>query len=43
LIGGIAPGLFFAWLSYYLFVPIIAVYQKRRRKVLQAKLDQLKK
>lgn len=43
LIGGIAPGLFFAWLSYYLFVPIIAAYQKRRRKVLQAKLDQLKK
>ncbi|ART99533.1 DUF2062 domain-containing protein [Yoonia vestfoldensis] len=43
LIGGIAPGLFFGLLSYYLFVPIIAVYQKRRRKVLQAKLDQLKK
>jgi uncharacterized protein len=43
LIGGIAPGLFFALLSYYLFVPIIAAYQKRRRKALQAKLDQLKK
>ncbi len=43
LIGGIAPGLLCALLSYYLFVPIIAVYQKRRRKALQTKLDQLKK
>lgn len=43
LIGGIAPGLLCAFLSYYLFVPIIAVYQKRRRKILQTKLDQLKK
>lgn len=43
LIGGIAPGLLCAGICYYLFVPIIAAYQKRRRKLLQAKLDQLKK
>jgi len=43
LIGGIAPGIISAAVCYYLFVPIIAAYQKRRRKLLQAKLDQLNK
>lgn len=43
LIGGIAPGLLCAVVSYYLSVPLIGAYQKRRRKLLQAKLDQLRK
>lgn len=43
LIGGIVPGILSAVICYYLFVPIIAAYQNRRRKNLQAKLDLLKK
>ncbi len=43
LVGGIIPGLFSAAICYYLSVPVITAYQKRRRKALQAKLDQLTK
>ena len=43
LIGGIIPGIITATIAYYLSVPVIRVYQNRRRKVLQAKLSQLGK
>lgn len=43
LIGGIIPGLITATLSYYISVPLISAYQKRRKKALRAKLDQLGK
>lgn len=43
LIGGILPGLVTATAVYYLAVPVISAYQKRRKKALRAKLDQLKK
>ncbi len=41
MIGGIIPGIIVASIAYYLSVPLIAAYQKRRRKALQAKLVQL--
>lgn len=43
MIGGIIPGVIAATVCYYLSVPLIRVYQNRRRKILRAKLDQLKK
>lgn len=43
LIGGIVPGIVAGTIAYYLSVPVIRVYQNRRRKVLQAKLSQLSK
>ena len=43
MIGGIIPGIVSAAICYYLSVPLIGAYQKRRRKLLQAKLDQLTK
>lgn len=43
LVGGFVPGLVTAAASYALSVPVIAAYQKRRKKVLRAKLDQLRK
>ena len=43
LIGGIVPGLITATVFYYLSVPVIGAYQKRRKKLLRAKLDQLNK
>ena len=43
LVGGIVPGLITATIAYYLSVPVIGAYQKRRKKALLAKLDQLKK
>ncbi|MEO0905356.1 MAG: DUF2062 domain-containing protein [Pseudomonadota bacterium] len=43
LVGGIIPGLITATIAYYLSVPVISAYQKRRKKALLAKLDQLKK
>lgn len=41
LIGGAISGVIVATICYYLSVPLIAAYQKRRRKNLQAKLAQL--
>ncbi|KMK65846.1 DUF2062 domain-containing protein [Puniceibacterium sp. IMCC21224] len=43
LIGGIIPGLVAALIAYYLSVPVIRVYQKRRKGTLKAKLAALKK
>jgi len=43
LIGGIIPGIIAGTIAYYLSVPVIRVYQNRRRKSLQAKLSQLRK
>ena len=42
LIGGILPGIFFATLSYYLAVPLLRAYQKRRRGLIKAKFEALK-
>jgi len=42
LVGGVIPGIIASTVVYYLTVPLIAVYQNRRRKSLRAKLDQLK-
>jgi uncharacterized protein (DUF2062 family) len=42
MIGGILPGIFFGTLCYYLSVPVIRVYQKRRRGMIKAKLDAIK-
>lgn len=42
LIGGILPGIICASVCYYLSVPLIRAYQKRRRGVIKAKLEALK-
>lgn len=42
LIGGILSGVFFATLSYYLAVPVLRVYQKRRKGLIKAKFEALK-
>ncbi|MDG1424948.1 MAG: DUF2062 domain-containing protein, partial [Paracoccaceae bacterium] len=41
--GGIAPGIVVASISYFLTVPIIRAYQKRRKGALREKLLSLKK
>lgn len=43
LVGGVIPGVVCATFCYYLSVPLIAAYQKRRRNALRAKLAQLQK
>ncbi|MDC0739229.1 DUF2062 domain-containing protein [Cognatishimia sp. SS12] len=42
LIGGILPGFVAATVAYYLSVPVIRAYQKRRAKQIQAKFEKLK-
>tara|TARA_R110002094_G_scaffold100763_9_gene100882 strand:- start:3770 stop:4399 length:630 start_codon:yes stop_codon:yes gene_type:complete len=42
LIGGILPGIIFATVSYYLMVPLLKAYQKRRRGMIKAKFESLK-
>lgn len=42
MIGGILPGVITATVCYYLCLPVIKVYQNRRRKLLREKLAQLK-
>jgi uncharacterized protein (DUF2062 family) len=42
LIGGILPGLLCGSICYYLSVPIIRAYQKRRKGAIKAKLEALK-
>ena len=37
LVGGIIPGVFVATFAYFLTVPIIHAYQKRRRGVFKAR------
>ncbi|MEL6640316.1 MAG: DUF2062 domain-containing protein [Pseudomonadota bacterium] len=43
LVGGIIPGIICATFCYYVSVPLIAAYQKRRRNALRNKLAQLQK
>lgn len=43
LIGGIAPGLIMALIVYYLSLPLVIAYQKRRKGFLKEKLLSLKK
>lgn len=43
LVGGLVPGLISAMACYWLFVPVIAAYQNRRRKKLRTKLQALGK
>ena len=43
LIGGILPGVFTATIAYYLSVPIIRAYQKRRKGAIKAKFDAIRK
>jgi uncharacterized protein (DUF2062 family) len=42
LIGGIISGAVFATIAYYLSVPLLRAYQKRRRGVIKAKFEILK-
>jgi len=42
LIGGILPGIVAGTIAYYLTVPVIRAYQKRRAKQIQAKFEALK-
>ena len=41
LIGGILPGVIVATISYYLSVPVIRAYQKRRARQIKAKFEAL--
>lgn len=41
MIGGILPGIIAATISYYLSVPVLQAYQKRRRNILRNKLKAL--
>jgi len=43
LIGGIAPGLVTAMVTYYLSLPLVIAYQKRRKGFLKEKILSLKK
>lgn len=43
LIGGIVPGIIVASICYYLSVPLIRAYQHRRRGVIKAKFEAIKK
>lgn len=42
LIGGIMSGVFFATIGYYLAVPVLRAYQKRRRGLIKLKFEALK-
>ena len=42
LIGGIIPGIIFAVIAYYLSVPLVRVYQNRRKGRLAAKLAEIR-
>ncbi|MCX7558649.1 DUF2062 domain-containing protein [Sulfitobacter sp. F26204] len=42
LIGGIIPGIICATIAYYLAVPLLHAYQKRRRGLIKAKFEALK-
>lgn len=43
MVGGVLPGIISATFCYYLSVPLITAYQKRRKKILRAKLASLQK
>ncbi|MEP0047128.1 MAG: DUF2062 domain-containing protein, partial [Roseobacter sp.] len=42
LVGGVLSGIFFGTICYYLSVPVIRVYQKRRKGMIKSKLDAIK-
>lgn len=42
MVGGIIPGILAATICYYLSVPVIRVYQNRRRGRIKAKLDEIR-
>lgn len=42
LMGGVVAGVFFATIAYYLAVPVLRAYQKRRRGLIKQKFDALK-
>lgn len=42
LVGGIIPGIICATICYYLSVPVIRAYQKRRRSKIKAKFEAIK-
>lgn len=42
MVGGVLPGIFFGTLCYYLAVPVIRVYQARRKGMIKAKLEAMK-
>lgn len=42
LVGGVLPGILCATISYYLMVPVLYAYQKRRRGMIKAKFEALK-
>ena len=42
LIGGILPGMICASIAYYISVPVLRAYQKRRRGMIKAKFEALK-
>lgn len=42
MVGGLVPGVIVATIIYYITVPMIDAFQSRRRKILRAKLAQLK-
>jgi len=42
LIGGIIPGLVCSTIAYYLMVPLLRAYQKRRKGLIKAKFEALK-
>lgn len=42
LIGGILPGIICSTIAYYLMVPLLKAYQKRRRGMIKAKFEALK-
>ena len=43
LIGGILPGIISATVAYYLSVPVLRAYQKRRKGLIKAKFEALKR
>jgi len=43
LIGGIVPGVIAATVCYYITAPLIRVYQKRRKGIIKAKFEAIKK
>jgi uncharacterized protein (DUF2062 family) len=42
MVGGIIPGIVTATICYYLTVPVIRAYQKRRKGIIKAKFEALK-
>lgn len=42
MVGGILSGIFFGAICYYLSVPVIRVYQKRRKGMIKLKLEAIK-